>query len=204
VHGGLGGDRPERMRYPAVALVLLLPATAAAQAGSAPTGVAESDHPHRVVSLTFSPLHLVLPVFEVTAEARVMDKVGIAAVLGGGRVSEEATATGPAISAPIFEVGLQGRYYLLGDFRHGLQLGAEALYIRASDEVETASATVDGLSVGPFLGYKYTADIGFTFDGQVGYQRLGLSGRASDGVQTMTDEQAEWSLLLNLNVGWSF
>jgi len=61
-----------------------------------------------------------------------------------------------------------------------------------------------GLTDGPFLGYEHTADIGFTFDGQVGFQRIGLSGKASAGAQTMTDEQSEWSLLLNLNVGWSF
>jgi hypothetical protein len=192
------------MRGPLVALVLLLPATAAAQAGSAPSGVVEAGHPRRVLSVTFSPLHLVLPVFEVTAEVRALDELGIAAVLGGGRVSEEATATDPALSAPVVEVGLQARYYLLGDFRHGLQLGAEALYIYVSDDVETVSATVHGLSAGPFLGYKYTADVGFTFDGQVGFQRLGLSGEASDGTQVVTEQQSDWSLLLNLNVGWSF
>jgi hypothetical protein len=192
------------MRGPLVALVLLLPATAAAQAGSAPTGVVELGHPRRVLSVTFSPLHLVLPVFEVTAEVRALDKLGIAAVLGGGRVSEEATATDPALSAPVVELGLQARYYLLGDFRHGLQLGAEAMYIHVSDDVETVSATVHGLSAGPFLGYKYTADVGFTFDGQVGFQRLGLSGEASDGTQVVTEQQSDWSLLLNLNVGWSF
>jgi hypothetical protein len=28
--------------------------------------------------------------------------------------------------------------------------------------------------------------------------------KASDGSQTTTDEPSEWSLLLNLDVGWSF
>jgi uncharacterized protein involved in high-affinity Fe2+ transport len=191
-------------RYPVLALGLLLSATGAAMAQTAPAADARQARPPRIVSLTFSPLHLTLPVFEATAEVRLMDKLGIAAVLGAGRVKEEATATVPATSSRVVEAGLQGRYYLLGDFRHGLQLGAEAMYVHLSDKVETISAAVNGFSAGPFLGYKYTAGFGLTFDGQIGFQRVGLAGKATDGAQTITDEQSDWSVLLNLNVGWSF
>jgi hypothetical protein len=161
--------------------------------------------PRRVLCLTISPIHLFLPVVELTAEGRVHDKVGIAVLGGAGNVSEDASNTAPAISATVIEAGLQGRYYLLGDFRHGLQLGAEALYLHLRENnIATVSAFAEGIAVGPFLGYKYTADIGFTFDSQLGFQRVGLAGEASGNGQTVNRRDSDYIVLLNLNVGWSF
>jgi hypothetical protein len=170
----------------------------------APTVIETVTHPRRVFSLTFSPLHLTLPIVELTGEVRALDKLGVAAVVGAGKITEEATASAPKISANVWEVGLQARYYLLGDFRHGLQVGAEALYLHASDEIETISASAQGLAVGPFVGYKYTADIGFTFDAQVGFQRIGVAGEAHNGSDSAKSEDSSFIPLLNLNVGWSF
>ena len=169
-----------------------------------PPVTAEQSHPRRMVSVTISPFHLLLPFVELTAEGRVHDKLGIGVVAGAGKVSEDASATGPAISATVVEVGLQGRYYLLGDFRHGLQLGAEGMYLHVSGiNVDTISAYADGVAVGPFIGYKYTADIGFTFDSQLGFQRIGMFAKASGDGQTASTRDSEYFLLLNLNVGWS-
>jgi hypothetical protein len=169
-----------------------------------PPVTAEQTHPPRVVSITISPFHLFSPIVELTAEGRAHDKLGIGVVAGAGTISEEATGLSPEIHATVFELGLQGRYYLLGDFRHGLQLGAEALYLHLSDsDVEEVSAYAKGIAVGPFVGYKYTADIGFTFDGQLGFQRIGIAAEANGNGQTASQRDSDYILLLNLNVGWS-
>jgi hypothetical protein len=164
----------------------------------------EVSHPRRVFALTISPIHLVLPVVELTGEARALDKLGVAVVAGAGKVSQDATPTTPALSAAAYEAGLSVRYYLLGDFRHGLQLGAEALYIHVSDKIESISASARGLAIGPFAGYKYTADFGFTFDAQLGVQRVGLTGEAHDAATSTSQKDSKFIPLLNANVGWSF
>ncbi len=178
-------------------LTLVLLGAASAHAQDAPPPVPPPRvHPQRTVSVTFSPIHLALPVFEVTGEVRVDDKIGIAGILGFGQVTP---ASGDPVS--LFEIGASGRYYALGDFRHGMQVGLEAFYIHASAAADGVTATADGLAVGPFVGYKYTADIGFTFDSQLGFQRFGIGADSSDGQST---EDSDYGVLLNLNVGWSF
>jgi hypothetical protein len=166
-----------------------------------PAASVETVHPRRVFALTFSPLHLTLPALEVTGEARLHDKVGVALIAGGGKVDGGATINGTKTSVTMVEIGAQGRYYVVGDFRHGVQLGAEGIYIHGSAARDSVSAVASGLTIGPFVGYKFTADVGFTFDGQIGYQRIGIGGSASDGTTSST---AKNHVLLNLNVGWSF
>jgi hypothetical protein len=188
----------------AAAAALVATVVDAGVALAQPPVTAEQTHPRRVVSITISPFHLVSPIVELTAEARAHDKLGIGVVAGAGKITEEATGLSPEINATVFELGLQGRYYVLGDFRHGLQLGAEALYLHLSDSnVEEVSVYAQGLAVGPFVGYKYTADIGFTFDGQLGFQRVGIAAEASGDGQTASERDSDYILLLNLNVGWS-
>jgi hypothetical protein len=162
-------------------------------------GVAHGDDGRSMetVSITFSPVHLVLPVFEVTGEVRAADRIGVAGILGGGSVDVE----GLADRVSMFEVGAQGRFYALGSFRHGLQVGGEAMYVHASAASGGVTATAAGVSLGGFVGYKWIAGIGFTFDGQLGYQVYGLGASSSEGE---TSEQSGHGVLLNLNVGWSF
>ena len=90
------------------------------------------------------------------------------------------------------------RVYVIGDFRHGMQLGGEVLYLHLNDD--RLSATGEGLAVGPFLGYKIMIDAGFTFDAQLGFEHV--SARANSGTSTANDKSI--IPLLNLNVGWSF
>lgn len=52
-----------------------------------PDYVIRDDGPS--MSLTFSPLHLVLPILELTGEYRVNPKLGVAVILGGGKVTPE-------------------------------------------------------------------------------------------------------------------
>jgi hypothetical protein len=58
--------------------------------------------------------------------------------------------------------------------------------------------------VGPFVGYKVTADVGLTFDAQLGFQVIAVSAEAVSGGQTASGEQSSVIPLLNLNVGWAF
>jgi hypothetical protein len=184
------------------ALVALVANAAVARAE--PPVPAGQAPPRRVLSLTISPFHLFAPIVEFTAEGRALDKLGVAVVAGAGKISEDTTDFEPAVSARVLEVGLQGRYYLLGDFRHGLQLGAEALYLHLGENnIDTVAAYADGIALGPFVGYKYTADVGFTFDGQLGFQRVGIAAKASGNGQTTSQRDSDYIVLLNLNVGWS-
>jgi len=153
------------------------------------------EHPRRVFSLTVSPIHLTLPVVELTAEARVHDKIGIAVIGGAGKYSDPNVS---GISATVFEAGAQIRYYVIGDFRHGMQLGGELLYLHLYDDRVAISG--EGLAVGPFIGYKIMIDAGFTFDAQVGFERI--TARADGNGSTANDKTI--IPLLNLNVGWSF
>jgi hypothetical protein len=167
--------------------------------------VAEASAAVPSLALTISPVHLysnddgvVKSMVELTGEVKLSPRLSVAVILGAGRIKAEEELFTPEISARMLQGGIQGRYYLLGDFRHGLQLGGEAMYHHLSDS--SLSLTATGPSVGAFAGYKFTARSGFTFDGQLGVQRL--SARADNG-----EEQAKLSEvapLLNLNVGWSF
>ena len=62
----------------------------------------------------------------------------------------------------------------------------------------------DGLSIGPFVGYKWISRGGFTFDGQGGLAYLAVKARASDGATSSTASDNRIYPLLNVNVGWSF
>lgn len=173
----------------------MLPASALAQnAGVQMT----APPPQHSVAVTFSPLHLAMPIIEVTGELRASDKLGVAAIVGGGSIDSGGT------TFKAWEAGGQVRYYLLGSFEHGMQLGAEVLYVGVSgDDIAGTkiSGAGAGLAVGPFLGYKYTAGIGFTFDCQVGAEKVAIAADTSNGAH---DDQQSVIPLLNLNVGWSF
>ncbi len=85
-----------------------------------------------------------------------------------------------------------------------MQVGGELIYMHASIDAGGVSAVADGLSVGPFLGYKVIADFGFTFDCQVDYQFVGVGASATDGQTMASARSSNGTVLLNLNVGWSF
>lgn len=148
-------------------------------------------------SITISPVHLILPVVELTGEVRLQPKLGAALILGAGSADVLLSDT----DASVYEVGGSVRYYALGSFRHGLQVGAEVLYVGVSHPGE-GGGEVDGegLSLGAFAGYKYAARFGLTVELQGGIAATVV--RASD--DTTTEEESAISPLINLNVGWSF
>jgi len=146
-------------------------------------------------SITFSPLHLIFPVGEIAAEIAISPKFGVAVIGGIGSVKPENSDT----RVLIYEVGISPRFYVWGDFRQGVQLGAEAVYVHASaDDQFMSTVSAEGLGVGPYVGYKWVSKIGLTLEAQLGASYLALRG---DGV---SDNDSRFSALLNLQVGWSF
>ncbi len=164
--------------------------------GVQPTFGTEPTTPRPLhASITFSPLHLIFPVGEIAAEIAVSPKFGVAVIGGIGSVKPENSDT----RVLVYEVGISPRFYLWGDFRKGVQLGAEAVYVHASaDDQFMSTVSAEGLGVGPYVGYKWVSRIGLTLEAQLGASYLALRG---DGV---SQDDSRFSALLNLQVGWSF
>jgi hypothetical protein len=170
---------------------------AIAEPAPAVEGAAGPELP--IASITFSPAHLAISTLEVTGEVRLAPTLSAAVVGGLGRFGsidpfEEGGST------TVVELGAQFRWYALGDFRRGLQLGAEVLYVVLSSESSSRRLLGEGLGVGPFVGYKHVFGLGLTLDGQVGAQAIAL--RAGDG--DSSSQARTVGVLLNLNAGWSF
>lgn len=154
------------------------------------TSVARAE----TVAITTSPLHLVVPMAEVTAEVRVADRVGVSVIVGVGSFREQTTDE----KISLFEGGASVRYYLTGSFRRGLQLGAEAVYVDASGDAMDVEAA--GLGLSPFLGYKWTHRSGITLEGQLG--ATVMTARATSETATASDSAV--GPMLNLQIGYSF
>jgi len=157
-------------------------------------------------SLTVSPIHLLFPVVEATGEFLVDKQTSLAIIGAAGSVTVE-EASGEQRSFTTFELGGQIRYYALGGFEHGMQIGAEVLYAYVdAAEKDNISGTGAGLAAGPFLGYKIATHIGFTFDAQLGVQYIMAKANAENDEtnETATASDSAISPMLNLNVGWSF
>ena len=100
---------------------------------------------------------------ECVTELRVADNVGVS-VIGGVRTFHDED-TNQRIS--LFEGGASGRYYVTGSFRGGLQVAAEAVYVKAQPDLEMTDIKAAGLGLSPFLGYTWTHSSGFTREGSV-------------------------------------
>jgi hypothetical protein len=145
------------------------------------------------------------PIAELTGEFAVSPKFGLAAIAGVGSIQGEfPDASGQVQKKPFsaFELGASGRYYVLGNFDHGMQLGAELLYIHVTVQGEQVSGTGAGVVVGPFVGYKVSADFGLTFDSQLGFQVAAVDAEAKSGGVSSSANKPGVIPLLNLNVGW--
>jgi hypothetical protein len=189
-------SEPRIMKNALASLVVLsLGSTAQAQTPADAQPPAPPSRPDPTVAITVSPIHLAIPMAEVTAEIRIAPKLGVAVIGGLGRMRSELTNESIALA----EGGASVRYYLTGSFRSGLQLGAEALYLHASTEDMTVEVKARGLALSPFIGYKWTHSSGFTFDGQIGASYM--TARAKGAGQSA--DESKVAPMLNLNVGWS-
>ncbi len=177
----------------------------AAPAGPYPPGAYRPPPPPpervRNVSLTLSPLHLLLPIVELTAEVRLVNHFS-AAVLGGyGSVSTDTE------KFAAYELGAQLLAHPMQPF-HGLQLGVELLYLKIdADDLQDGKVrgSGTGLAVGPLVGYKLLTSGGFTFVAQGGVQYLAVKAEASDNAGNSAEaDDNDFIPLLNLNLGYSF
>lgn len=172
-----------------------------------PAKPSERESSGPFLSLTFSPLHLLSPVFELQVEGRVVPHFGAALIGGVGSIKSERGASGvPAQTFSAYELGAQLVGYPLQPFE-SLQLGAELLWVKVSTESYNGreiTADAGGVAVGPFIGYKLVTRVGFTFFAQGGFQYLVAKADASDNLgNTASDERSAFIPLLNLNVGWT-
>lgn len=168
----------------------------------------QPQEPTRYVSVTFSPFHLISPIFELQIEGMATPHLGVALIGGIGTTtlkSDDPEINGEKLDT--YEVGAQVVGYPLKDFE-SLQLGAEFMWIKVSGDNLTSqqiSASAGGIAIGAFVGYKYMADIGFTLFVQGGGGYVVATAEASDqSGNSATAEASGFALLLNFNLGWSF
>ena len=172
------------------------------------------------ITVMWAPLRLIVPLVEFTAEYRVMNKLGVSVTLGAGkRTIASPTSSFREVSGTEIEFGAQVRYYAIGNFRHGMEVGVEALeeYVKFDEPLPAGIVVVvaGGLTIGPFLGYKIATGAGFTFEAQLGARYLVVEPAAQGSASDYAIED-KWQLplalgpglirkqLLRLNVGWSF
>jgi hypothetical protein len=173
-------------------------------------------------SLVLSVVHpLVFSIFDVTGEFRLGRQAGLALVFGVGSASlKDFYKALPDERARVWEGGLQVRFYPLGTFDHGLQVGGEFVYLTGSasttgslpSEDDTGAASTgpltakgSGFKAGPFVGYKLALPVGFTLAAQIGVDYLSLKGIAKDANgTTKTGDTKTAFLLADAGIGWSF
>lgn len=156
-------------------------------------------------TLSFSPFHLALPVVEIMGEYALSPKFAVAAIGGFGSISVE-NSQNKLVTMPVLELGAQANYYVVGSFRHGMQLGAELLWLKIDPPTDQGVLVdVNGMALGPFVGYKWAARFGLTFMVQGGYEFLFAQADAKDEFGREAESSAESGVVLfNSNVGWSF
>jgi hypothetical protein len=186
----------ERFRFPMLSLFTLvsLAPLAASHAGT-----------ERSFSLTISPFHLAMPIYEFTGEYALSPNFGVAAIGGYGSTELE-YSDGSTKDIGILELGAQAAYYVLGDFQGGLQVGGEVLWIKPFLPKEgDVTVSVNGLAVGPMVGYKWVAGFGLTLFIQGGYEFVFAGAKAENSRGEEAEASGEGGTpLLNLNAGWSF
>jgi len=163
----------------------------------------EENYSEKTLSITFSPFHLLnekIKIFEAMIEKNINQDISVALIGGAG--TAEIESDGDNYDATVYELGGQLKYYFKNNSKHKLNFGLELLWldIDVSSKTTSETATGTGLSVGPFFGYKYVADGGFTFDFQLGYAKIVAHAESEND-----EESAETNApILNLNFGWSF
>lgn len=170
-----------------------------------PDKVADAEDALRTLYVGFSPLHLIYPMFVANAEVKVAKRFGVGAFGGFGTVQYD------GYKFKIWEAGGQLLAYPVGDFDHGMQLGAEVMYkgVTLADappsNVVEIQAGASGLGLSPLIGYKYASRVGFTLAVQGGVTFYAVQANASDNQgHTAAKSDRNIAPLLNFNIGWSF
>ena len=178
----------------------------AAMMNPVPQPAVQEKKPGNKITVLFAPLRLIIPLVELTAEYRVADKLGVSITVGAGKRTIE--SGGSEASGTEIEGGAQVRYYLIGDFDHGMEAGVEALeeYVKFDEPLPAGVIAVaaGGFTVGGFLGYKIATGVGFTFEAQLGARYLIIEPSVQGASGASLEVTDKWLPLLHLNIGWSF
>ncbi len=143
------------------------------------------------------------PFFEVDGEYRLHDRVGVGGMLGLGR-----RTIGTLDKQFGWMLGVQGTFYPIGSFHHGLQLGAEVVYGGSSGRGTAGTVVIKqtGSEIGPgaFAGYKIESKLGLTFSVQLGARYMFYRVGVDDGNSQTTAASGKGEVLGRFNLGWSF
>ncbi len=174
------------------------------------------------VTLTWSTFQSAGGFAEIGAEAKATRKVGLGGSLGFAFLHglREDFWNTKDVNYLAVEVGFSPRYYVIGDFDHGVQLGLQAkvrLGFHDTFLIDRSSQIPLSISAGPYVGYKYTAPFGLTIEFQVGIAGAAGTGysdlAAGFGLATPAKlvsvsqnglNSTGYGALLNANIGWSF
>jgi hypothetical protein len=153
----------------------------------------------RSVSITGSPIRLVLPIFIVEAmlEARPVNHVGLAVFGGVGH------ATWDKSSGGLREVGVDLLFYPLQAFDRFV-FGGEFRYAHIRGVTGDIPGVLSVNLIGPLVGYKLITTNGFTLFAHGGVQHYSANGQADSPVRGAPSSRKGWVPLLNFNMGWSF
>jgi len=124
---------------------------------------------HRV-SILLSPIELISPVVRFVGEFKVARTHGFGPDVSAGSIDQ----------VFVFSIGAQYAWYMIGDFEHGMQLGASLRYLQSSNESNGISSVGRGVAIGPIIGYKYVAPFGLTVGLNGGVLFMTVSANAND------------------------
>lgn len=162
----------------------------------------------RNISLTFSPIHLIFPVFEAQVEFMPTESFGISGIFGKGTMDYEVNnpyGEDEIETFSVLEAGMQARYYF-SPYK-GWHMGAELMYIDVGvDADQNISGQADGVAVGPLGGWKGVWGNGFTMVVQAGMQFVMVKAEATDEEtgESASDSGNTRAFLLNFDIGYSF
>ena len=193
----------------ALAILILLGGTAAAQPVT-DTSVSPAPAPARdgrKFTVMWAPLRALFGLAEFTVEYRLADKLGVSLELGAGRRTVDFDAM-TSVKGTELEGGAQVRYYVLGSYTHGMELGAELLdeYVTFDEPLpgNVVGVAAGGVTAGAFAGYKVATNVGFTFEAQLGARYLIVDPKVTGMGTPAIASQDKWLPLLHLNAGWTF
>ncbi len=148
--------------------------------------------PNRHISATINSREIANAFAECRLEYALRPKWSIGSITGFGKDKNGFQ----------YDLGIQQRYYVLGDFNGGISVGTQLIYWNINHQ--TRNDDVRGHLLYPTLfgAAKYIFDIGFTVDAQVGLSYT--TALVTDRQRTESIVTANWDRIAVVNLGWSF
>ena len=142
------------------------------------------------INLSLSPTRLVKGVGELHTEFPLLSSVSLLGI----------TAYGRTPSTWNIDLGIQGRYYGIGDGQSGGFIASELRYANILYRNEADQFDAFFIRPAALIGGKFQTDIGLTLEAAVGIdynQSIVSSQGQQDAIRT-----GNWNRIFRLNVGW--